>query len=55
MDASMDPRVMLALTLVSLGVTTVQKLRETWKAHGLGEAELDVILAEVDTRLARRA
>jgi hypothetical protein len=50
----MDPRVMLAMTLVSLGVTTVQKLRQVWSEHGVSESELDAIEAEVDRRLARR-
>lgn len=51
----LDPRVMLAMTLISLTLTTVEKLRETWKAHGVTDADLDVILGEVDRRLARRA
>ena len=51
----MDPRVLLALTLISLGMTTVRKLREVWVQHGVSDADLDAILAEVDRRLARRS
>ncbi len=51
----MDPRVMLAMTLIDLGLTTVQKLRETWATHGLSDDTLDAILGEVDRRLARRS
>lgn len=50
-----DPRVLLAITLISMGVTTVEKLKEIWKNHGASDEELDAILAEVETRLARRA
>lgn len=50
-----DPRVVLAMTLISLGVATVEKLREVWSNHGASDADLDAILAEVETRLARRA
>ncbi len=53
-DISTDPRVLLALTLISLGVTTTAKLRAIWQAQGVGDAELDAILADVDQRLARR-
>lgn len=55
LGAAMDPRVMLALTFVSLGVATVEKLRDIWKAHGVSDADLDAILSEVETRIARRA
>lgn len=51
----MDQRVMLAMTLIGLGVTTVEKLRALWKEHGATEADLDAIVTEVDRRLARRA
>lgn len=50
-----DPRVLLAITLIGLGVTTVEKLKEIWKNHGADDAELDAILAEVETRIARRS
>lgn len=50
-----DPRVTLALTLIGLGLTTAGKLREIWQNHGASDADLDAILAEVETRLARRA
>lgn len=50
----LDPRVMLAMTLISLGISTAEKLRAIWKEHGASEADLDVILTEVDQRLARR-
>ncbi len=41
-------------TLISLGLATADKLRETWAAHGVDDAVLDQILDEVDRRLARR-
>lgn len=53
-DLGADPRVLLAMTLISLGMATTQKLREIWASHGASEADLDAILAEVDRRLARR-
>lgn len=52
---TMDPRVLLAITLVSMGVTTFEKLKELWKNHAADDADLDAILAEVEVRLARRA
>lgn len=51
----MDPRVMLAMTLISLGITTVEKLKTVWREHGVSDADLDAIVADVDRRLARRA
>lgn len=51
----MDPRVMLAVTLIGLGITTVEKIRALWQEHGASDADLDAIVAEVDRRLARRA
>lgn len=50
-----DPRFLLGITLVSMGLATVEKLKEIWKNHGADDADLDAILAEVETRLARRA
>ena len=54
-DIPTDPRVMLAITLIGLGVATVKEIRALWQAHGATDADLDAILAEVDRRLARRA
>jgi len=47
----MDPRVMLAVTLVGLGVTTVQKVTELWKREGVDDEILAQIQVEVDKRL----
>jgi len=55
MDPNMDPRVLLAMTLIGLGYATVEKLREIWKNHGATDADLDAILSEVEQRLARRS
>lgn len=53
----MDQRVLFVLLLINLGLTTVEKIRAALKASDprLDEAELEVLLAEVDRRLARRA
>lgn len=51
--SEMDPRVMLALTLVSLGVTTVQKITEVWRRAGVDEEILATIQVEADKRLAQ--
>lgn len=51
----LDPRIMLAMTLMGLGMTTVEKLKALWKTHGVSDADLDTIITEVDRRLARRA
>jgi hypothetical protein len=51
----MDPRVLLAVTLIGLGVSTAQKLKELWQQSGVDEETLDKILAEVERRIQRRA
>ena len=51
----MDDKVLLALTLVKLGVATVEGLHTIWKDEGVDESTLDVNVAEVERRLARRA
>jgi hypothetical protein len=48
----MDPRVLLALTLISLGVTTVQKITTLWRQAGVDEEILAAIQTEADKRLA---
>lgn len=51
----LSSRIELATTLIGLGVTTADKLRKLWSDHGVSDTDLDVILAEVERRLARRA
>lgn len=49
----MDPRVMLAITLIGLGVTTVQKIQTLWRQEGVDEDILAQIQVEADKRLAQ--
>lgn len=49
----LNPQVMLALTLVSLGVTTVEKITELWRRAGVDEEILASIQVEADKRLAQ--
>ncbi len=51
----MDPRIMLASTLIQLGLTTAEKIREVFKSDGADDATLAHIMAEVDLRIARRS
>lgn len=53
MNGELDPQVLFALTLVSLGVTTVQKITELWRRAGVDEAILAKIQTEADARLAQ--
>jgi hypothetical protein len=49
----LDPRVTLALTLVGLGLTTVQRIVELWRREGVDEDILATIQTEADARLAQ--
>lgn len=49
--AEMDPRVMLAVTLIGLGVSTVEKIQELWRREGVDEEILAEIQVQVDKRL----
>ena len=48
MNGEMDPNVMLAMTLISIGVTTYEKLAELWRRAGVDEK----ILVDIQKRLA---
>lgn len=52
----LEQHVLLAFTLVNLGLATAEKIRATFKAHdpALDDAALDAIMDEADRRLARR-
>lgn len=51
MNGSLDPRVLLAMTLISAGVTTVAKIKELWGRAGVDDAVLQEIQVQADTRL----
>jgi hypothetical protein len=48
-----DPRVMLALMLIELGVTTVEKVKGYFTQNTDDDALLAKIHAEADARIAR--
>ena len=50
LDQTMN-RVSLAMTLIGLGMTTVQKIQELWRREGIDEAILAEIQVEADKRL----
>lgn len=55
MDANIDPRIALAAMLVSLGITTVEKIRDLFAKDGHDDATLAALMEEVDARIARRS
>lgn len=51
MPEQMDPRVLLALTLIHAGIMTVEKIKELWGRAGVDSEVLATIQTEADTRL----
>jgi hypothetical protein len=54
--ATLESHILLAFTLINLGLATAAQLRAIFQAHdpALDDAALDAILDEVTRRLARR-
>lgn len=53
-DAMPDPRLVVVEVLLSLGLTTVTAIKDYFTQNSTDDAELAALLAEVDTRIARR-
>lgn len=53
MPEEMDPRVLFAMTLISLGVAGVKQIIDLWRRSGVDEDVLAKIQVEADTRLAQ--
>lgn len=52
---ALQTEIQIASVLISLGLTTAERIRALFAADGHDDATLDAILAECDTRIARRA
>jgi hypothetical protein len=51
----LQAQIQTASMLISLGLTTVEKIRELFSSQGKDEETLAGIMLEVDRRLARRS
>lgn len=45
----------IAQMLISLGITTFEKVKALWKDQGLDDERLDTALKDLDARIARRS
>lgn len=55
LSQSLDPRILLASTLIGLGLATADKIKALWSQHGEDDDTLKLIITEAEQRIQRRS